>query len=552
MTATLKQMQAADASRCPLFDAYVMVDWSAAARPRQGADSIWVHVIKRDGDGGSVERRFNPETRTAATALLADLLSDLIARDRVVLLGYDFAFGYPAGFAERLQPGAAGWRSVWRELDRRISDAADNSNNRFEVAAALNRALAAAGGSEGFPFWCCPAAAVRPGLAMKKPRGYGEGTLIELRLTDRAAGGSKSVWQLYGTGSVGGQTLLGIAHLERLRRHPWLDGRLRVWPFETGLAPLLRPGPGEWRVLAVEIYPSMADAVGGDLLDARAGQAPEVKDARQVRCLGRYFAELDDDGQLAVRFAGPPGLDAEARRRVETEEGWILGIVAEPPRPATPAPAPAGALSYLRDPDEIYRQSFAAIRKEADLTGIDPALVTLAIRIIHAAGDPSLARDLVGDAQAVASGRAALAAGAPILVDSRMVAAGIIRRQLPAATEIVCTLNDEGVAEAAAAAATTRSAAAVERWLPRLAGAVAVIGNAPTSLFRLLELLSEGAPRPAVILGFPVGFVGAAESKDALIALAPTLGVPFVTLRGRRGGSAIAAAALNALGAPPP
>lgn len=169
----------------------------------------------------------------------------------------------------------------------------------------------------------------------------------------------------------------------------------------------------------------------------------------------------------------------------------------------------------------------------------------LAVRIVHAAGDPAVAADLVASPGAVAAARAALAAGAPIFVDAEMLAAGIIRRRLPVGNLVISTLAEEGVAEAARASRTTRSAAAVNLWRPRLAGAIVAIGNAPTALFHLLELIDDGAPPPAVIFGFPVGFVGAAEAKEALIA--HPAGVPFVCVRGRRGGSAMAAAAINAL-----
>jgi precorrin-8X/cobalt-precorrin-8 methylmutase len=173
----------------------------------------------------------------------------------------------------------------------------------------------------------------------------------------------------------------------------------------------------------------------------------------------------------------------------------------------------------------------------------------MAVRLIHAAGDPSIMGDLAWSDGAGAAGRQALASGAPIFVDTEMVAAGIARHRLPAANSVICTLAEPGVAEAARTAGTTRSAAAVDCWGDRLAGAVVAIGNAPTALFRLLELLGQGAPRPALILGFPVGFVGAMESKEALIA--HSTGVPFVSLRGRRGGSAFAAAAVNALAGEP-
>ncbi|MQY51978.1 precorrin-8X methylmutase [Rhodocyclus gracilis] len=203
-------------------------------------------------------------------------------------------------------------------------------------------------------------------------------------------------------------------------------------------------------------------------------------------------------------------------------------------------------IDYSRDAHDIYRQSFAIIRAEARLERIPDDLEKLAVRVAHACGMPDVVDDLVFSPGAGAAGRVALAAGAAILCDSRMVADGVTRSRMPAGNEVIVTLNDPQVPELARQLGTTRSAAALELWRPRLAGAVVAVGNAPTALFRLLEMIDAGAPKPALILGFPVGFVGAAESKDELAA--NSRGVPFVIVRGRRGGSAMAAAALNALG----
>ena len=207
--------------------------------------------------------------------------------------------------------------------------------------------------------------------------------------------------------------------------------------------------------------------------------------------------------------------------------------------------ATTGSHQYLRDPEAIYRESFAIIRREAKLAHLPPDIAGIAVRLIHACGMIDIVDDLVFTPDLVAHMRAALGNGAPILCDSGMVAAGIMRAKLPARNEIVCTLDDARVPELARALKTTRSAAAVELWGERLAGAVVAIGNAPTALFHLLERLAQGGPRPAAILAFPVGFVGAAESKQALVDA--RLDIPFLTLKGRRGGSALAAAAVNAL-----
>jgi precorrin-8X/cobalt-precorrin-8 methylmutase len=199
--------------------------------------------------------------------------------------------------------------------------------------------------------------------------------------------------------------------------------------------------------------------------------------------------------------------------------------------------------SYIRDGAEIYRHSFAIIRREANLERFTAEEERVAVRIIHACGMVEAAADIVFSQGAALTAIAALKRGAPILCDARMVAEGVTRARLPAANEVLCTLGDSAVPALAARLGTTRSAAALDLWLPRLAGAIVVIGNAPTALFRLLEMLEAGAPRPAAIIGMPVGFVGAAESKEALLAS----GLAAIVVRGRKGGSAMAAAAVNAL-----
>jgi len=201
--------------------------------------------------------------------------------------------------------------------------------------------------------------------------------------------------------------------------------------------------------------------------------------------------------------------------------------------------------SYLRDGTAIYERSFAIIRAEADLERFSPEEAEIAIRMIHAAGQVTIAEHIQFSPGLVTAARAALKDGAPILCDAEMVAHGVTRARLPANSEVICTLRNRSVPDLAAKLGTTRSAAALELWRDRLKGAVVAIGNAPTALFRLLEMLADGAPKPAVILGIPVGFVGAAGSKDALAANA--LGVPYLIVRGRIGGSAMTAAAVNAL-----
>ncbi len=201
--------------------------------------------------------------------------------------------------------------------------------------------------------------------------------------------------------------------------------------------------------------------------------------------------------------------------------------------------------TYLKDPDAIYEQSFASIEAEADLSLIPPAARSIAIRVIHACGMTEIARNLIFSPDFVPEAQAALARGCRILVDAEMVRHGIMQRLLPDRERIVCTLNDPRIKDLSRELVTTRSAAAVELWRPLLEGNIVVIGNAPTALYHLLDMIDAGGPRPAAIVGFPVGFVGAAESKDFLITR--SRGIPFVALRGRQGGSAMAAAVINAL-----
>ncbi|WP_372789225.1 precorrin-8X methylmutase [Paraconexibacter sp.] len=205
-------------------------------------------------------------------------------------------------------------------------------------------------------------------------------------------------------------------------------------------------------------------------------------------------------------------------------------------------------LDHLRDGAEIYRRSFATIRAEADLTSFDPLTERVVVRMIHACGMVDLAGDVVASAGFAAAGVAALQAGAPVLCDTNMVASGITRRRLPADNDVICLLTDPRVPSVARQIGSTRTAAAVDLWADagRLGGAVCVFGNAPTALFRLLELIEQGAPRPAAVIGIPVGFIGAVESKDALASHPSRL--EHLVVRGRRGGSAMAAAAVNALG----
>ncbi len=512
-----------------LFDAYVMVDWSAAASPTTGRDSIWYACYRRDG--GVLERSLlvNAPTRAAATAELIALFAELIGEGRRVLAGFDFPFGYPAGTARALQLDGVPWKAMWEHLAEQIRDDGANANNRFAVGAGFNRRIS--GG--GFPFWGSPHnAAPHDGLPRRKPRPHGEREPAEWRLAERRHRSLNSVWQLAYTGSVGSQSLMGIPRVRQIRNHPKLARSARIWPFETGLRTLSRPT----KLVLAEIYPSLVPPHDHPGLP---------KDAGQVTAMAERLGALDDAGRLAALFAGDPGLMPDERRAVETEEAWVLGLGA---RAAVDLPADretAPAYDYVRDGAAITRDSIAIVERECDFSRFASTVRPVLARIVQACGMTEIAPDLVVSGDVTAVARTAMAAGRPVFCDAVMVGEGIRRAALPAGVRVTCTLRHARVPARAAKLQTTRSAAAVDLWGPALDGAIVAIGNAPTALFRLLEIIAAGGPRPALILGFPVGFVGAVESKEALIADAD--GIPYITLRGRRGGSAMAAAAVNAL-----
>jgi precorrin-8X/cobalt-precorrin-8 methylmutase len=493
-----------------LFDIHVVVDWSANGTPRRGADSIWIGVA----EGGAVTAT-NPATRAEAMAALDALFARATDGGLRVLAGFDFPFGYPRGLSQAIRAGGD-WRDVWARLADLVVEGPGNASNRFHAAAALNALFPGEG-----PFWGNGLKSDIPGLPRRKPGGWGDTLPANRRPSDTTAKGAQEVWKLSGAGSVGSQALTGIAALHRLRaRHAF-----RVWPFEEH----------EAGHVVAEVYPSLVPV-------SRA--AGHVKDEAQVTTLARAFAAADAAGLLSDMLAAP--LSPEERSDAAAMLGLshvtaLRDLAATGSVPANAAPG----LRYQRDPGAIYAQSFATVRAEARLTRFPPGVARIAERVIHACGMVDVADRLAYTLRAFEAGRAALDAGAPVLCDCEMVAAGVIRSRLPRGNPVVVTLNDPAVPGLAAQMGTTRSAAAVDLWRDRIGGAVVAIGNAPTALFHLLERLDAGWPRPALILGFPVGFVGAAESK-AELARDPR-GCDFVALKGRRGGSAMAAAAVNAL-----
>jgi hypothetical protein len=297
-----------------LFSAYVIVDWSAAAKPSTGTDSVWIGVLKRDVRFRLTYESHNPPTRAEAEKKLAAILDDHRKRSERVLLGFDFPLGFPRGFAAALNlPGDPPWRAVWDQLDKMVKDKADNTNNRFGVGSEINRRLT--GGP--FPFWGCPPKDALTTLQPKRTRAHGPEDLPEFRHADLAAKGAASIWKLYYNGSVGGQAILGIPAVRRLKLAR--GEALKVWPFETGFKALTAADLADVEVLAAEVYPSLYKA---------QAQPGEVKDAAQVRVTAEHFARLDEAGKLGAAFAASKTAAVDVLLDAEREEGWILGVEA--------------------------------------------------------------------------------------------------------------------------------------------------------------------------------------------------------------------------------
>lgn len=293
-----------------LFNAYVMVDWSSAAAPKTGKDSVWIGVIKRDIRFRPSFEAFNPPTRAAAEAQLKEVIADLRRRNDKALIGFDFNLGFPAGTAEALKLKSHDWSALWAFLAANVVDKADNTNNRFGVAAGINRRLT--GGP--FPFWGCPPKDALSTLQPKKTRNHGPDDLPELRHAELAAKGAASIWKTYYNGSVGGQAILGMPAVRRIKQAR--GDAARVWPFETGFKALTEADLEGVAVVLAEVWPSMVKP---------QGVAGEVKDLQQVRTLAEHFARLDEASKLGALFGPPKGTAAEVVLAAEREEGWILG-----------------------------------------------------------------------------------------------------------------------------------------------------------------------------------------------------------------------------------
>ena len=290
-----------------LFDAYVIVRWSAASKAATAADSVLIGLVRRDVRFRNTYASQSATTRGEGEKKLLAVLEDLAKRGERVLLGLDFPLGFPHGLAEGLKLQGEPWQAVWNQLDRMVKDKPDNTNNRFGVGAEINRRLT--GGP--FPFWGCPPRDALTTLQPKRTREHEAGDLPELRLTESKVKGAPSIWKLYYNGSIGGHAILGIPMVKRLKAK--YGDELKAWPFETGWGP---PDLNGVRIVAAEVF------TGGAETKPAAG---ESKDQTEIRAYAEQIAKLDDGGRLAALFAAPKSITAAEAELARAEEGWILG-----------------------------------------------------------------------------------------------------------------------------------------------------------------------------------------------------------------------------------
>lgn len=295
-----------------LFNAYVMIDWSAAAAPREGKDSIWIGVTKRDIRFRPTFEAFNPPTREAAMVKLREILADLRRRGENALVGFDFSLGYPRGTAQALKLKTNDWAAMWAFLGANVADKPNNVNNRFAVAAKMNRLMT----DHAWPFWGCPPKDAQTWLSSTKPTYDPKGLPPQLRLAEEATGGkAKTAWQVFGNGTVGSQAITGIPRVRALAAE--LGDKAKVWPFQTGWKALAEADLDGLEVLFAEVYPALVET---------KPEPGEVTDRAHVRALCEHFTRLDEAGKLGAAFAPIKAPSDEDREIVEREEGWILGV----------------------------------------------------------------------------------------------------------------------------------------------------------------------------------------------------------------------------------
>ena len=296
-----------------LFDGYLIVDWSANNRPKTGKDSIWWCLTEWQAGSLVIRDVQNPATRQLALQQILSILLQYLNTNKRILLGFDFSYAYPSGFAEAMVlEEMPAWLAIWRYMFTHVKDGPSNNNNRFDVATQMNMHLSAGPA----PFWGCPERLQNTYLSMKKPKGRQANLFAEYRLAEQG-NRTHSTWKLSYAGAVGSQTLTGLPYLYRLRTDTRLQDVSKVWPFETGLRTITHDDLRGVHILHAEIYPSLVSPVYGET---------EIKDAAQVQALAMYFADLDYQAMLGRLFAGIRVLSEQERSIIENEEGWILGI----------------------------------------------------------------------------------------------------------------------------------------------------------------------------------------------------------------------------------
>lgn len=297
-----------------LFDAFVMVDWSASSTPKTGRDSIWIGVNKRDARFRPTFEAHNPATRTAALASLREIIGDLRRRGERVLVGFDFPLGYPRGTAAKLGLKDADWSGMWKFLADNVVDKPTNLNNRFAVANKANRLMT----DSAKPFWGCPAKDAQTWLSSTKPEHTADLPPVlraaEIATQGKGKAGAKSVWQIFGNGTVGSQAIVGIPAVRALKLE--LGEKAKAWPFETGWKALKDADVADIEVVMAEVYPALGDV---------RPEAGEIIDRAQVRALCEHFLRLDEAGKLGDAFGPSKAVDEAEIAIVEAEEGWILG-----------------------------------------------------------------------------------------------------------------------------------------------------------------------------------------------------------------------------------
>lgn len=522
-----------------IFDSYIVIDWSAAATPKIGADSIWLG-IKTPSQPLTL---YNPATRHQAMAIIKSHAQQAIATNTRLLIAIDIGLSYPIGF-DRLMPpeyskNSPPWRILWDYFADNITDDEHNHNNRHDVLNNLNKIIAEHTG-QGI-FWGNNNKHHYTHFPNKKIRrdDIAEYRFCETQCKKQGKSRPQSQFQCSGIGAVGGQSALGLYHLAQLQRDPEITDHIAIYPYEniTHLG-----GARQKNITLSETYLSLFHNN-----NFHANSTHDIKDARQCEDFLTHITALDQQGGLLPMMLAPLHFDTlhvapPAQHQILHHEGWILGLDPQHRQ------SPTHQQHYIHTPQAIYDRSFNIINTHI---GNDDKLAhIIKQRMIHAIGDASIADDIIIDGDIIGTFQHLYDKDLKIFCDCQMLTHAIIKSTLPPHHRLICNIDDARTAHIAQQQNITKSMAQVELWRdadPKnsLKDSIVVIGNAPTALFTLLEMIKQSPQHtPKAIIALPVGFVGAAEAKYALTLQSPC---PYITLLGARGGSAVAGAALNAI-----